>query len=159
MTIATAPHLIVVAWTATPTVELVREFADANRRLRRRFPEGAAMVNLVLRGAPRFEGEVLKETAALLKEVSPWRSATAHVILVDGFAGAAVRSFLSTLNLLARSSRPVKVSGDIESAVDWLSRTLEGHPSLSWSDAALREALEGLVRAADDGGPQIDTSS
>ena len=145
LTLATADNLIICLWTGPPTVDAVRLFSAVNRRMRREHPEGAAMVNLVVRGAPKFSREIVEESVAALNAVKTWRSATVHVIMIESFAAVAVRSFLSTLNLVSMAKRPVHVCGDIPAAARWLAETLEGHPSLSWTEPELISALGGLV--------------
>jgi hypothetical protein len=50
--------------------------------------------------------------------------AAAQVVLGKGFVGAAMRSVLSLIQLLARPGYPMKVFGDLGSASHWLAKEL-----------------------------------
>ena len=151
LTLATAPHAVVVAWTGTPTVEHIATVDRVNRRQMREHPEGAAMFHLLVRGRPAISQEVVEATRRSLATVDAWRTATANVIFLEGFAGVAVRSFLNTINLLARAKRPVRTFEDLDGAVRWMYERLDGHPSRSWREDALLDALRELVDGT--GGP------
>ncbi|MGE0791364.1 MAG: hypothetical protein AB7S26_37160 [Sandaracinaceae bacterium] len=147
VTYAVAPHLIICVWSDAPTVATIRRFSEVNRDLRARYPEGAAMVNLLIGGTPVFAADMLEAAVRALREVSGWRTATAHVMFTDGFVGVTVRSFLSTLNLMSRAKRPVKICGDIPTAVRFLYERLEGSPTRSWTEAELTRELQRLYES------------
>lgn len=145
LTLATAPYLQVVAWTGTPTVDHIETIDRVNRRQMRELPEGAAMFHLAVRGRPAFSPEVVEATKRSLARVEAWRTGTANVVLLEGLAGVAVRSFLNTINLLTRAKRPVRTFSDLASATRWMYEHLEGHPSRTWREGPLLEALTELV--------------
>ncbi len=145
LTLATAPNVLVAAWTGMATVEAIELVERLNRQQRREHPEGAAMLDLILRGTASFSPEVVEVTRRSHAAVDGWRTATAHVFLIDGFAAVAVRSFLNTINLVSRAKRPTKIFEDLPTAVEWLSAQLDGHPSKTWREDALVGATADLV--------------
>lgn len=69
---------------------------------------------------------------------------TAHVILLPGLAGTAVRAFIQTIVLVSRSKSPNKVFRRIEDSVAWLTPILAPH---GWTARDLQTACESVVRA------------
>lgn len=118
--IFSARNLQVNVWTGPPTVDQMRSFERAGIAISRRHPRGAGLINVMLSGKASFSQEVRDETVRLMKTTNSYRLGSAHVVLVDGFTGTAVRAFMSTVMLLGRPPSPNKVFGDVESAAQWL---------------------------------------
>lgn len=105
------------------------------------YPKGTALFNVVLSGKPDFSTEVRAETARVSALNDTFTLATAHVVLVDGLVGAAVRAFLSTSTLLAKPISPTKVFGAIAPASDWMLAHLEPSGE-AWTKAELVALVE-----------------
>jgi hypothetical protein len=118
--IYSARNIQVNLWADAPTVEQMRAFGRIGTAHARRHPRGAALLNLMLSGTPSFSEEVRDETVRLMKLQDMFRLGAAHVVLLDGFKGTAVRAFISTVMLIARPPVPNKVFGDAESAAAWM---------------------------------------
>ena len=125
LTVAFAPRLIVAVWRDAPTFPQMLRLRAASEEQRRRAADGAALLNLVLSGTPSFSNDVRKEATSQTQATSGWGIANAHVVLVDGFRGVAVRSFFGTMMLLARTDVPTKVFGELETAVRWVAPLME----------------------------------
>ena len=117
--VLTSRNVQVNVWSNAPTVEQIRIFGRSGMSLARRNPRGAGLLNLMLKGTPSFSEEVRDETVKLMKQ-GAFRLGTAHVVLLGGLTGSAVRAFMSTVMLLARSPAPNKVFGEAEPAAAWL---------------------------------------
>lgn len=125
MELMVGERLYVSTWKDPPTVPQMKKFRELTVAFRRETPEGMLFANIVFGGTPAFSKAVTDETAALTAELEGWTIATAHVVLVPGLAGVAIRAFLSTIQLLSRSRTPTKVFNDVEDAAIWLSSHLQ----------------------------------
>jgi hypothetical protein len=134
-TIFTSRNVHVNVWCNAPTVEQIRIFSRAGTAMARKNPRGAGLVNVMLRGTPSFSEEVRDETVKLMKQEA-FRLGTAHVVLLGGLTGSAVRAFMSTVMLLARPAVPNKVFGDAETAAAWLAPLLS-QGAEAWSPAEI----------------------
>jgi hypothetical protein len=85
---------------------------------------------------PRFSEPVRQAGARMARDITPLVAATAHVVLLDGFSGAAVRMFLSTLNLLARGGPIATVHATLEAGAEWLAPRAPG----DWTPARISGA-------------------
>ncbi|MFT3776460.1 MAG: hypothetical protein QM820_64795 [Minicystis sp.] len=114
-------NLLMLAWHEAPTVGVMREVARAARTVARQHPAGSGVMNLFLRGTPRFTDEVRDEVVKIERDSSLFPLGVARVILLPGLAGVAVRVFLNTVTLLARhTTRPVQAFGEVQEAAAWL---------------------------------------
>lgn len=139
--IVTAGNLVIASWFDAPTLEQMRAFRRASQALKQRHPEGTAMVNLIVTGTPRFSAEV-REEAALQQKDALHNLGAAHVILVGGLVGTAVRGFLGTMILLGRSKNPTRVFGDVAPASAWLLERLKNGPVEGWTLEDVKAAFE-----------------
>ena len=119
--VAVDEQLCVARWTDTPDPnhfgEVLRgaQSAAVGRR--------AVLFNVVDAPGklPRFSDEVRRAAQRMSEGLIPITKVTAHVILMDGFTGATVRMFLSTLTLLTRNGAPTKVFSALDEGSRWLS--------------------------------------
>ena len=132
--------LLVGVWTNAPGLEHIEVLARESHALHARFAR-TCYANLIVRGVPKFTSEVRAAVEKLTRETDAWGRATAHVILVGGLTGSAVRAFLSTTTLVARPKTPTKVFGDTAAAAKWMSGHLAtgGEP---WTFADLHALFE-----------------
>lgn len=139
--ITTERNVSVVAWRDAPTVKQLRAFEREGHALEKRFPKRCGLFNVILSGKPDFSSEVRAETNRIGALGDMYTLATAHVILVEGLVGSAVRAFLATSMLVSKPPTPTKVFGDKDLAVAWvLGRIAEaGEP---WTSVQLRELLD-----------------
>lgn len=78
------------------------------------------MLDLILSGTPNFTNEVREEATKLNRDPTLFRLGIADAVLVSGLVGVAVRAFLSTIALMARSSVPSRVWTSLADAERWL---------------------------------------
>ena len=116
----TSRNIQVNIWADAPNVSQMRVFGRLGAAHARRHPQGIGLINLITNGTPSFSEEVRDATVKLMKEPDMFRLGAAHLVLLDGFKGTAVRAFLSTVMLIGRPPMPNKVFGDAESAASWM---------------------------------------
>ncbi|MEC7519557.1 MAG: hypothetical protein VYE22_06825 [Myxococcota bacterium] len=133
-----------VVWWDAPTVEQMIEYGRCADSVALRNPGGSGLMNLVVDGMPRFSGEV-REAAKTHTTKGLHTVGAAHVILVGGLLGSAVRGFLGTTVLLGRPKNPTKVFGDLDSAARWMSGRLLDAGRVRWTEETLLEAARRAV--------------
>lgn len=143
--IVTSRNVQVNVWSDAPTLEQMFVFGRTGAAHARRNPRGTGLVNLVVSGTPSFTEPVRAEAIKLVKESALFSLGAAHVILVSGFAGTAVRAFMGTAIVMGRPRRPNKVFGETETAAEWLAPLLS-RGAEPWSKAAIL-ALVAQTRA------------
>ncbi|APR86386.1 Hypothetical protein A7982_11735 [Minicystis rosea] len=117
-------NLLVLAWHDAPTVAVMREVARAGRAVAKKHTAGYGLMNLFLRGTPRFTDEVRDEVVRLDRDAQFAPLGAARVILLPGLAGVAVRVFLNTVTLIARPARQVQAFSELAEAAAWLAPKL-----------------------------------
>ncbi len=113
-------NLLIIAWSDAPTAAQMRECERAGRSLARKHSGGIALLDLILSGKPNFSSEVREEAVKLNRDPTLFRLGIADAVLVSGLVGVAVRAFLSTVALLARSKVPSRVCASLADAEEWL---------------------------------------
>lgn len=110
-----------------------------------------ACVDVVVTGRPRFTDDVRRASEALARDPRIFTLGFAHVVLVPGLAGSAVRAFIGTILLVARPPAPAKVVGDVPAAVDWLLPRL----GPAWSAAELRAGCDASIALLHRSAPPV----
>lgn len=112
-------ELLFSLWSDAPQLEHIQTLDRAvSQHLRAIGDRKQVFVNVMLGGKPNFSEEVRRETAKFPQRYSKHRAAVAHVVMLTGLAGVAVRAFTSTTLLLGRPSVPTKVFDKIEDALE-----------------------------------------
>ncbi len=142
--IASDRNVAVAVWRDAPRAPLeLREMERVGKRIAAQHG-GSALFNVIVGGTPSFSEEVRNEVTRITADETIFSLASAHVLLVDGLVGSAVRAFLSTALLLSRTKTPNKVFAGVEPATKWVRERLAGG-SIAWTEAELaalvREAL------------------
>ncbi len=143
--LASHRNVMFSVWTDAPTLPQVRTIHREGEIFVRANPTGQALVNIVVGGIPLFTDAVREELVKMMRSRAMFSLGTAHVILVGGMAGSAVRAFLSTVMLLARPPAPNRVFGTAVETVAWLHGRLGG-TAAQWTANELRDALEDARR-------------
>lgn len=150
--IVTARNVQVNVWSNAPTLEQMRVFGRVGAALARQHARGSALINVIVGGTPSFSEPVRDETVKLMKQAELYNLGSAHIILVSGFTGTAVRAFMSTAILLGRPHRPNKVFGEPEAAAAWLAPLLAPGAE-PWSQAKIAalvaQAMQGSAAGAE----------
>jgi hypothetical protein len=137
-------NLLVAGWTNSPEADHLRALGDEAQKLARAYPKGSALLNVLIRGTPKFHDRVREEAVKVITEPTNFPLGAGHVIMVDGLAGAAIRAFLSTIMLIGRGHRPRKVFADPREAASWIARNLSFGPE-TWTADAVHAAHVALL--------------
>jgi hypothetical protein len=143
--IVASRNIQVNVWLDAPTPEQVRVFSRIGAAHSRRHPRGAALINIMVSGTPSFSEEVRDGIVKLMKLPDMFRLGAAHVVLLDGLTGSAVRTFMSTVMLIGRPPIPNKVFGDAESAAAWLAPLLTQGPE-PWTRVEIVQLVKQAAR-------------
>ena len=139
-------NLLIMAWSSTPESPQLRALTRAIASLATKHRHDCGTLNLVVAGIPRFTEEVRDELVKILRDPRHQVRASAHVVLTEGLAGVTTRAFLSTVTLLARSTTPHKVLGDVKQAATWMAPLLSAG-SVQWSVDDIVAAQGEVTRA------------
>ncbi len=148
--VVTDRRLCVIRWLDSPEA---RHFAEVTRAFAYAVDKsgkgGVGLFNVVdARGKlPRFNDEIRRAAGDMTRAVTPDSAGAAHVILVDGLAGVAVRMFLSTLTLLSRAATPTTIHSSLAEGAAWLGHVLAASPSAAQIEAAYALTLQVERRA------------
>lgn len=142
--LARVRNVAFVGWRAEPQATHIREWHRLGKSIAREHPGAGACVDVVMGGTPRFPDDVRKASEELARDSKSFERGIAHVILMPGLAGTAVRTFIQTVLLVSRTAVPAKVVGDTRSASVWLGPRIA---DTGWSDRALLTSIEELARA------------
>ena len=130
-------NVAVTVWFDAPRTSLaLLEMEKVGKKLLAAHKEETALLNVIVSGTPSFSEEVRKEVTRIMADDTLFARASAHVILVEGFVGSAVRAFVSTALVLSRTTTPNKVFGDLDGAASWLTQRLDKGP-VAWSPGDL----------------------
>jgi hypothetical protein len=136
--------LIVAVWSDAPVLEDLGPLTLLRLATQRQFPLGTGFLNVVQSGrAAHFSKEVSEATVKFTRAATLVLG-SAHVILVPGLKGTAVRTFLSTVFLVARQTRPVQVFSKLDKAAEWLA-PLMANGAHAWTPAAILTAYENTL--------------
>jgi hypothetical protein len=138
---AVARNVAFVGWRGTPTAAGVRTWQRLAQRLAAKHPGGTACFDIVVAGTPNMSDDVRRAATDLAGDPNLFTLGVAHVLLMPGLAGTAVRAFISTILLIARAPAPQKVFAATEPAAAWLAPRLE--------DWTVRELERGCAELVD----------
>lgn len=141
MSLFSAEELAFIVWRDAPTGDQVRRWHRfALEHARGPYAPGAC-VDIIVRGTPRFSDEVRREAQRLASDPKVFPRGIAHVILLGGLPGSAVRAFIQTVLLVTKQIAPAKVFGDFGAAASWTEKLLDAGPaaaSARWTAADIR---------------------
>jgi hypothetical protein len=125
----------------------------AGKKVSAAYKGGGVLFNVIISGKPSFSEEVRSEVNRITSDDTLYTAATAHVILVEGFIGSAVRAFLATALVVSRTKTPNKTFGDLPSAVKWVKErcdaTKQGSPAesgMTWAEGDLAAFVGHCIR-------------
>lgn len=136
--IAIERNVVVAAWFTEPRVPLeLREMERAGKKVSSKYKGKSALFNVILSGKPSFSEEVRSEVNRITSDDTLFTAATAHVILVEGFVGSAVRAFLATALVVSRTKTPNRTFNDVDLAAKWVKERLDAVKTDGWTEADL----------------------
>ena len=140
-------NVVVAAWFTEPREpKELREMERAGKKVSSKYKGASALFNVIVSGKPSFSEEVRNEVNRITSDDTLFAAATAHVILVEGFIGSAVRAFLATALVISRTKTPNKTFGDAPSAVKWVKERLDAAKSDAWSEDDLKTFVDYSIR-------------
>jgi hypothetical protein len=137
-------NVMIVGWRDAPLADHIREWHRIGKEVAREHRGTGACFNIVLRGTPRFSDDMRKATEKFAADDDVFELGTAHVILIPGLAGTAVRAFIQTILLVSRSKAPNKVFKSVDESVLWMAPRLAPH---GWTSREIQTACDEVVRA------------
>lgn len=147
--IAADADVLVSAWTDAPRPGQLPLIADLTEGRLRERERGLFSVNVVLSRSPNFSAQVREEATAPTRRKLTKLGVT-HIIMFSAFKGVAVRGFIGTMLLLARSTVETRVYGNFAEALPFMCTALGASSEQAWTQArllaTLTEAMEGLAR-------------
>ncbi|MBK8251731.1 MAG: hypothetical protein IPK82_03575 [Polyangiaceae bacterium] len=138
---AARKNLALSVWTGAPSAGQIKTFYRHSERFVHAHPAGQILCSIVLRGTPDFSQETRTELAKMVKDHKLFSLGSAHLILLSGLAGTAVRTFLNTVVLIAKPTAPFRVFAEKGAAVVWLHTQLSKAPE-AWLNNEIREAID-----------------
>lgn len=136
-----ANGLVICVWTDAPNMTEVHRMDRIGQTQARANGGKCALLNVIINGAPKFEDDVRARVREMTQNGKPFNWAVAHLILVEGLAGAGIRAFLTTSALFNRSSIPKRVFGNKRDASMWLAKTLGNDWTAQRVETMLEECL------------------
>ncbi|MEM7153819.1 MAG: hypothetical protein AAF799_13305 [Myxococcota bacterium] len=121
--LASYRNVVLAVWWDAPRVLQMQHYRKVLMLLRERHPEGIGGINTVVGGTPTFPADVRAESAKLTEDAL-LDFGLAHIMLMRGLAGTAVRAFLATMLLLGRSKQLTKVFDKEDLGVDWVAEQM-----------------------------------
>ncbi len=121
MAITHAGKLFTCGWTNAPTINDMTALETEGRRAEAEAGP-MALLNVVFAGVPNFP-EPVRAAGARLTRDPLFALGRAHVVLMPGFLGVAVTSFINTFILLGRSPFPTKIFHSLPKSTAWLCET------------------------------------
>ena len=112
--------LLVAGWFDAPRIEHMLKIEEVAKE----HASKLALCNAIVRGRPRFTEDVREAGIRMVKR-NAFRIGSAHLILVDGLAGAATRAFLGMVLLVGKANTRARVFGETAAAGRFLAGLLE----------------------------------
>lgn len=131
-------NLIIANWDSPPSAAQL----DAVDAIRSPL-EPYVFLNVIYNGVPSFSEDARRGVNYATQKIGK-RVALGYVILVPGFGGAAIRAFVSTSVLLARSPNPIKVFSTVAAAAPWISGHLTNGTQAFWKPDQVLAACASL---------------
>jgi hypothetical protein len=121
-------NVYLTAWWGDTTVARLRKVGELQSEVVRKCPKGFVALALIRSVNANLPADVRAEAERLTKEPPPGLRAIAQVIYGSGFAGAAIRSVATGMQLISRQPRPSKVFDTLEHATSWLAPRMNELP-------------------------------
>lgn len=152
-------NVAVVVWFDAPRTALeLLEMEKVGKKLLAQYKESTALFNVIVSGTPSFSEEVRKEVTRITADDTLFALASAHVLLVEGFVGSAVRAFVSTALVVSRTKTPNKVFADVDGAATWVKPKLDTGPVV-WTPGDLVGLVRRTIGSHRDVPPAADPST
>jgi hypothetical protein len=112
-------NVVIAHWTGAPTARQLRRLAEHCEAVSAAHG-GAALLNLVTAGASSLDADARAQALALTRSNAAGNLGVAHVVLLEGLAGVAVRGLFLAILSLSKPRTPTATFGTLEEGVAWL---------------------------------------
>jgi len=146
LSVVRSDNLLVAAWHAAPTLELMRIVERHVDTWRQRYGDDVVFVNLIVDGRIEAFSAEARDAANRLTEKYPRSLCVANVVLVGGLSGVLIRTVMRAMRMVGRYQSPWKVFDDNRTAAAWIAPQLDGHLELRWTTASILAVLEEAKR-------------
>lgn len=109
-----------IVWDGPANVEAVEVLGRVTARRRRTHPEGLSAVHVVRTQITMPDAEVREAIVKLMKQVEGVVGAIAFVVGGGGFWASSLRSLITGMKMLSRSSFELRLHGGLDEAAAWL---------------------------------------
>jgi hypothetical protein len=127
-------RVVLATWFDAPTLDQMLQIEAFGRQ----HGKDLAFCNVIVRGRPIFSEEV-RRTAIRMVVDSCYARGAAHLVLVEGLKGAAVRGFLGMVNLVGKARANVRVFSEIPTAARFLAELADQQPGAVAIEGTLGE--------------------
>lgn len=117
-------RLFVAVWDNAPRLAHMEALAKYGRAFESEAGP-TALLNIAAAGHPEFPDDVRRIASDLTRDPTLFQVARAHVILMTGFAGVAVRAFINTFLLIGNPPKPTRMLSSVNAASEWLPQFVE----------------------------------
>jgi hypothetical protein len=128
-------------WRFRTLTEAVKAGAEMMRELQNRYPQGVGLVQVVEPTGTAPDAECRKALAELLERGRNAIRCSSVIYEITGFKGAAMRSVVSTLSLIARTDFPHRVFASTTEALQWQVPLVPAVAGLPWNVAEIEDAI------------------
>ena len=134
-------QLFVAVWDDAPRFAHMQALAKYGREFESEAGP-TALLNIAADGHPEFSDDVRRIASDLTRDATLFQVARAHVILMTGFTGVAVRAFINTFLLIGNPPKPTRMLSSVSAASEWLPQFVEDP---RWSAAEIERFGNALV--------------
>ncbi len=138
--------LFVAVWHDAPRMKQMRALGETGNRWESEHGS-TALMNIAADGVPKFPEDVRAIATEYTRDPDLFQVARAHVVLMSGFAGIAVRAFINTFLLLGNPPRPTRMLSSVDAAAQFLAP----HMPARWDAAAVESAAREAMQAYEAG--------
>jgi hypothetical protein len=117
-------RIIVAVWDDAPQLAQMEALAKYGRAFESE-KGPTALLNIAADGRPDFPDDVRRIATDLTRDPTLFQVARAHVILMSGFTGVAVRAFINTFLLIGKPPKPTRMLSTVNAASEWLPQFIE----------------------------------
>jgi hypothetical protein len=134
-------NVALLAWRARPTSLVVEEMVRAFEARRAQYPGGMSIVHIGQLSNAMVDAETRETFRRTTAQLDNYLVAVAFVAPGGGFLASTLRSLVTGIMLMVRSSAPYRFHECAEDVLEWLPEIHEQRTHVKLDGARLREAL------------------
>lgn len=143
-------NVAIIIWFGPATIESVAVFERGCKAGRELFPQGMSSIHIMVPGGRSLpSSEARSELIRVFREYAPQSAANAVIIPGTGFWAGAMRSLITALCVLARTTTSPHVFADASEVSEWLPPVHFARTGVQLNPHRLSEVLQQISRDAD----------